>query len=110
VGNSYGAHTADNPRPLPTDERVAAAGDLSPFRKAYSATGDPNGLDPVMPTIAPLVDAAGKSQPFIASNDITSFTLFDTRTGTLSSYYFDTRQPASAVVKFDEFTLGRAER
>ena len=109
VGNSYGAHTADNPRALPTDEKVAEAGDLTPFRKAYSATGDPNGLEPVMPTIAPLTDESGNPQPYIASNDITSFTLFDTGTGMLSSYYFDTRQPASAVVKFDEFTIGVAE-
>ncbi|MEM9947045.1 MAG: metallophosphoesterase family protein [Cyanobacteria bacterium P01_D01_bin.36] len=108
VGNSYGAHTADNPRAVPTDERVEEAGDLSPFRIAYSATGDPNGLEPVMPTIAPLVDDAGNPQPFIASNDITSFTLFNTGTGRLSSYYFDTRKPDSAAVKFDEFTIGQA--
>ncbi|MEM9092295.1 MAG: metallophosphoesterase [Cyanobacteria bacterium P01_F01_bin.53] len=109
VGNSYGAHTEGNPRAIPTDEKVEEAGDLTPFRKAYSATGDPNGLEPVMPTLAPLTDEAGNPQPFIASNDITSFTLFDTGTGTLSSYYFDTRKPDSAVVKFDEFTLAPAE-
>ncbi|MEL6938715.1 MAG: metallophosphoesterase [Cyanobacteria bacterium J06598_1] len=106
VGNSYGAHTADNPRPLPTDESVAEAGDLSPFSSVGGATGDPNGLEPIMPTIAPLKNAAGNPLPYIASNDITSFTLFETATGTLSSYYFDTRSPDSAVVKFDEFKIG----
>ncbi len=109
VGNSYGAHTADNPRPVPTDEKVAESGDLTPFRKAYSATGDPNGLAPIVPTVAPLTDDAGNPQPYIASNNITIFTLFDTGTGILSSYYFDTREPESAVVKFDEFRIGPAE-
>lgn len=105
VGNSYGAHTADNPRAVPSDEGVEAAGDLSPFRYAYSATGDPNGLDPVVPTIAPLIDDSGNPQPYIASNDITSFSILDTGTGTISSYYFDTREPSSAVVKFDQFQI-----
>jgi len=105
VGNSYGAHTADNPRNVPTEEAQEAAEDLSPFRYAYSATGDPNGLAPVMPTITPVQDDAGNPQPFIASNDITSFSILDTGTGNISSYYFDTRQPESDVVKFDEFQL-----
>ncbi|MGD1899762.1 MAG: fibronectin type III domain-containing protein [Phormidesmis sp.] len=107
VGNSYGAHTEGNPRPIPTAESVAEAGDLAPFRTATvsRAVGDPNGLLPVIPTIAPLTDDSGQPLPYIASNDITSFTLFDTGTGTLSSYYFDTREPNSDVIKFDEFTL-----
>jgi len=67
--------------------------------------GDPNGLTPIMPTIAPLADEEGNLQPYIASNDVTSFSIFDTETGTVSSYYFDTREPESAVVKFDEFSL-----
>ncbi len=106
VGNSYGAHTAGNPREVPTDEKVAAAGDLTPFREAYSAVGDPNGLEPIMPSVSPLTDEQGNQLPYIASNDITSFTLFDTSSGKLSSYYFDAREPESAVVKFDEFTIG----
>jgi len=109
VGNSYGAHTAGNPRDVPTDERVAAAGDLMPFDQAYSAVGDPNGLEPIMPSVSPLTDEQGNLLPYIASNDVTSFTLFDTGSGTLSSYYFDTRRPQSAVVKFDEFTIGPRE-
>ncbi|MGC1524856.1 MAG: metallophosphoesterase family protein [Phormidesmis sp.] len=110
VGNSYGAHTAGNPRDVPTDEKVAVAGDLTPFDQTYSAVGDPNGLAPVMPSISPLTDKQGDPLPYIASNDVTSFTLFDTGSGTLSSYYFDTREPDSAVVKFDEFTIGPREQ
>jgi hypothetical protein len=105
VGNSYGAHLADNPRGVPTEEAVKAASDLQPFSETYSAIGDPNGLEPIMPTLAPLKDDAGRALPYIASNDITSFTIFDTGNGTLSSYYFDTRKPNSSTVKFDEFRL-----
>ncbi|MEO0768305.1 MAG: metallophosphoesterase [Cyanobacteria bacterium J06649_4] len=107
VGNSYGAHTAEKPRNIPTNDSVAEAGDLRPFAYRYSATGDPNGLEPVMPTLSPITDDSGNPQPFIASNDITSFSIFDTATSTISSYYFDTRKPSSAVVKFDEFSIGQ---
>ena len=98
VGNSYGAHTADNPRPVPADRR---------YQEVYEAIGDPNGLTPVMPTLETLNDAAGNPTPYLASNDITAFSILDTGAGTVSSYYFDTGQPESQVVKFDEFTLGQ---
>ena len=94
VGNSYGAHTPQNPRPIPT---------YSP--QNYAAIGNPNGLEPIVPNIAPLTDETGKPQPYIASNDITVFSIFNTATGTISSYRYDTRQPNSKVVKFDEFEL-----
>ena len=96
VGNSYGAHLGDNPRPIPT---------YSP--ENYAATGNPNGLEPIVPNIAPLMDEAGQPMPYIASNDVTVFSVFDTETGTISSYRYNTRQPGSDVVKFDEFKLGK---
>ena len=104
VGNSYGAHLSSNPREVPSDEAAAAAG-LTPFGQTYRATGDPNGLVPVVPTLAPLTDDSGNPLPYIASNDITAFTIFDTGDGTLSSYYFNTQAPSSAVIKFDEFKI-----
>ncbi|MEO0706865.1 MAG: metallophosphoesterase [Cyanobacteria bacterium J06649_5] len=107
VGNSYGAHLAGNPRNVPTTEQVSEAGDLSAFGKGYVTLGDPNGLTPVVPTVAPLTDDNGQPLPYLASNDITSFTIFNTGSATLTSYYFDTREPDSAVVKFDEFKLGQ---
>lgn len=94
VGNTYGAFLGENRRPIPEG-----------FQEEYAAVGDPNGLEPITPAIAPLLDDAGNSLPYIASNDITAFSIFDTTTGTVNSYYFDTRQPATAVVKFDEFQL-----
>ncbi len=105
VGNSYGAHLAENPRETPTAEAVAAAGDLQPFTQTYEAVSDPNGLTAIVGTIAPLKDGSGNELSYIASNEITSFTIFDTGTGLLSSYYFDTTKPDSEVVKFDEFAI-----
>jgi hypothetical protein len=72
---------------------------------AGAAYGDPNGLEPVVPTISPLLGDDGKPIPYIASNDITIFSIFDTGTGIVSSYRFDTRNPNSEVLKFDEFKL-----
>ncbi|MBW4582643.1 MAG: fibronectin type III domain-containing protein [Tildeniella nuda ZEHNDER 1965/U140] len=94
VGNSYGAFVGDLKRNVPTG-----------YKEHYAATGNPNGLEPIVPTIAPLLDAKKQPMPYIASNDITAFSIFDTGTGTISSYRFDTRDPKSAVVKFDEFKL-----
>jgi hypothetical protein len=93
VGNSYGAYLSDR-RPIPVG-----------FQEDYAPFNDPNGLEPVMPAIAPLTDDNGNLLPYIASNEITAFSILDTATGTVSSYRFDTRQPDSEVVKFDEFTL-----
>jgi Calcineurin-like phosphoesterase len=92
VGNSYGAHLDGNGRPIPPDSN-------------YVALGDPNGLEPIVPTISPLLDDSGRSLPYIASNDITVFSILDTGTGTVSSYRFDTRHPNSDVIKFDEFQI-----
>ncbi len=49
--------------------------------------------------------AAGAPLPFLSSNDITSFSILDSGRGTVRSYRFDTRDPNSAVVLFDEFPL-----
>lgn len=94
VGNSYGAHVSSNPRDVPPG-----------YEQDCIAIGDPNQLEPVIPTIAPLLSEEGKPLPYIASNDITVFSILETVTGTVSSYRFDTRQPTSDVVKFDEFKL-----
>ncbi|MGK7875220.1 MAG: metallophosphoesterase [Xenococcaceae cyanobacterium] len=95
VGNSYGAYIGEKKRPIPTDNP----------NLNYAATGDANGLEPVLPKIAPLVDENNQPLPYIASNNITVFSILDTRDGTVSSYYFDTSQPESEVVKFDQFVI-----
>ncbi|MBE9112284.1 metallophosphoesterase family protein [Nodosilinea sp. LEGE 07298] len=105
VGNSYGAFWKDAARPVPPETIEGSAVTYSPTD--YIAQGDPNGLEPVVPTLVPQRDGSGQPLPYLASNDITAFSVFETETGTISSYYFDTRQPGSEVVKFDEFRLGR---
>ncbi|NER53065.1 MAG: metallophosphoesterase [Symploca sp. SIO1A3] len=95
VGNTYGAASIGNKqRSVPTG-----------YREEYTALGDPNGLEPVIPTLSPLLGADNQPLPYIASNDITVFSILDTATGKVSSYRFDTRHPESEVVKFDEFSL-----
>ncbi|MGI8499920.1 MAG: metallophosphoesterase [Hassallia sp.] len=94
VGNSYGANWGENKREVPIG-----------YKEDYAEVGDPNNLEPIIPSIAPLLGEDGKPLPYIASNDITVFSIFNTETGTISSYRFDTREPGSEVVKFDEFQL-----
>ncbi|WP_081942794.1 metallophosphoesterase [Myxosarcina sp. GI1] len=95
VGNTYGAHLGDNKRSVPEDDPEIN----------YATVGDPNGLEAIVPSIAPLIDESGVPLPYIASNEITVFSIFDTATGTISSYRYNTSQPESPVVKFDEFSL-----
>jgi hypothetical protein len=94
IGNSYGAAWGERKREVPTG-----------YQEEYIALGDPNGLEPVVPTINPLLGEDGKPLPYIASNDITVFSIFDTGRGQVRSYFFDTRKPDSQLVKFDEFNL-----
>ncbi len=95
VGNTYGAYIGEQRRFIPPGFQL----------ENYIAVGDPNNLEPVIPTLQPILSEKGEPLPYIASNDITVFSLLDTGTGTVSSYYFDTRKPDSEVVKFDEFVL-----
>lgn len=94
VGNNYGAFLDNKQRSVPAG-----------YRETYVATGDPNGLDPVVPTLAPLKDKTGKVLPYVASNDITVFSILDTGKGAVTSYAFDVRQPTSSVVALDRFEL-----
>lgn len=100
VGNNYGCYLEgyQGRGNLPDDPRYNAAN--------YAAFGDPHGLEPVVPSVtAPMSDEAGNPLPCVASNDITVFSILDTGDGVVRSYYFDTREPDSEVVLFDEFLL-----
>jgi 3',5'-cyclic AMP phosphodiesterase CpdA len=104
VGNTYGAYFQDKKRNVPKE-----------YRDKYTLQGDPNGLEPIVPTIAPLTEDSGENNqqqplPYIASNDITVFSVLDTGTQTVSSYYFDTRTPNSHAVKFDEFSVEKPKK
>ncbi|MGB6296563.1 MAG: metallophosphoesterase family protein [Rivularia sp. (in: cyanobacteria)] len=94
VGNTYGAYLGDNKRNVPQG-----------YEEKYIEVGDPNGLEPITPSIKPLIGEDGKPLPYIASKEITVFSILDTGKGTVNSYYFDTTKPESEVIKFDEFKL-----
>lgn len=94
VGNTYGAFWQGN--------KLRQRPDWKP--ENYVLQGDPYGLDPIVPTIAPLIQN-DDPLPYIASNEITVFSILETATGTVSSYYFETLNPDSEVVLFDRFCL-----
>jgi 3',5'-cyclic AMP phosphodiesterase CpdA len=74
----------------------------------YPSFNDPHNRKPIYPTIFnPMreMDGAERDVPYVASNNITVFSVLDTGTGTVSSYAFDVRDPNSEVRKFDEFVL-----
>ena len=101
VGNTYGCyldgHTLRG-NPLEADPRYDASN--------VPVSGDAHGYEPVFPSIfAPMQNAAGEDLPCVASNELTTFSILDTAEGTVSSYVFDTRDPASEILKFDEFPL-----
>lgn len=101
VGNSYDAFpSADLPlrRNTPSDISQYVADN-------YVTFGDPYGLEAIMPSIAPLTDENGEPQAYIASDEITVFSILDTGEGVIRSYYFDTTDPESEVVLFDEFSV-----
>ncbi len=95
VGNSYGAYL-DKERPL----MPGGIGDEN-----YISMGDPNGLIPIVPTLAPLESESGVALPYISSNTITVFSIFNTDTGAVDSYYFDTEHPHTPTIHFDRFYL-----
>jgi hypothetical protein len=92
VGNSYGAYHE-------------TSGAVRWYPPGYVLQGDPGGLEPIVPTVAPLVRPDGVPLPFVASNEITVFTLLDSAAGVVRSYRHDTRHPQSPAVLFDEFPL-----
>lgn len=98
VGNTYGAFTTANGRSRSTPP--------APWDPAdYTAQGDPAGLLPVVPNVAPLLDAAGVPEPYVASNRWTVFSVLDTGDGTVTTYGFDTAVPGSDVVVLDRFDV-----
>jgi hypothetical protein len=95
VGNSYGAYHPSS-----------GASREVPDHPDYLRQGDPGGLAPIVPTIAPLTGPGGAALPYLASNEITAFSVLDSGAGVVRSYRFDTRPPDSEAVLFDEFPLG----
>lgn len=98
VGNSYGCYTSG---------RSARSG-MPPepwIQEDYDVYDDPYGLAPITPNIAPVLDGQGLPYPYVADNRISVFSIFDTQTGEITSYAYDTEVPDSSVWILDRFQL-----
>jgi hypothetical protein len=74
----------------------------------YPTTLDPHGREAIMPTIMnPMRELQGApvNVPFVSSNALTAFSVFETQSGLVSSYVFDTRRTDAPTTKFDEFSI-----
>ena len=98
VGNSYGCYVSG---------RSARSGmPPAPWtQEDYDAYDDPYGFTPITPNVAPVLDAQGVPYPYVADNAISVFTIFDTQTGEITSYAYDTKVPDSEVWILDQFQL-----
>lgn len=106
VGNSYGAYYKDDTKRPDIPSAFMDDDDRSDMRKYwdlsdFALTGDLYGNEPEYPNISKL--PGGK--PYLSNENITAFSILDTKSGHVDSYYFDTRKPSSKVVKFDSFEL-----
>jgi hypothetical protein len=80
----------------------------------YPIAGEVHGRPMAMPTdVNPMrtidrrtVSWNEQDLPFVASNNICTFSVLDTSTGLITSYCFDTRNVSNEVLKFDEFQIG----
>ena len=100
VGGTFGCYVKGYKRRryYPQDPRFDPAN--------YVLSGDPYGLNPVYPSeFAPQKDQAGRDLPCVNSNDMTVFSVLYTDTGSIESYVFDTRNPESPPLLFDQFSL-----
>lgn len=102
VGNSYGCYVDGY------KERGNIPDDIRFTARNYPKVGDPHGLSPILPNrYSPMKDENGKDLPCVGSNDLTVFTILDTRHGVLRSYVYDTHHPENAPRLFDELTLAQ---
>lgn len=100
TGNTYGAFDSlsNRSRPLPP----------APWNADnYLSLGNPGGLEPILPSVAPFETPDGVPVPFVQSNTLCVFTALDTATRTVTSWVFDTTQPDTAPWVIDEFSVGR---
>ncbi|MEM6500228.1 MAG: metallophosphoesterase [Cyanobacteria bacterium P01_C01_bin.89] len=94
AGNTHGAAWGDIHRKIPDKLK----GDRN-----YIAVGNPNGLTPIVPNISPLLDSKTKEPlPYIAHDKVGVFSVFDTGSGEISSYRYES---GKSPVKFDVFKL-----
>ena len=98
VGNTYGSYMTGRSR----------RGDVPPepwIADYYDPYDDPYGLAPIMPSESPVTDPDGTPLPYVADNNITAFTVFDTASGQITTWAYDTRTPEAGVWVLDRFEL-----
>ncbi|KWX68420.1 metallophosphoesterase [Mycobacterium sp. NAZ190054] len=100
TGNSFGAFLDISGRSRPAPPAPWRAEDTP-------VQGNPGGLAPVVPTIAPVRDDRGRPLPYIADDNLVVFQALHTGTGTVTSWYVDMNETPTTAVKFDEFPLRR---
>ena len=94
VGNTYGAFIQGGKKRWGVPDNIS---------REYDQYGDPYGLKPISPNLKNI----DGNNPYIASNDYTVFTIFNTKSGLVTSYAFNTKKPDSEVIRFDEFSLDK---
>ncbi len=98
-GNTHGAAWGEVHRKIPDGLK----GDRN-----YIAVGNPNGLSPVIPNISPILDPETREPlPYIAHKKTGVFSVFDTETGEISSYRYES---GKSPIKFDVFTLATSQK
>lgn len=114
-GNNYGAFIDKKVRDgFPASIKPDFTGDAAlkaPFQGHegdYVVSGDPYGLSPILPSVGFDQSLADYGEPYLMSNTVTEFTLIDTGTGTVDSYYFDTARPDMGPTLFDSFAIAAA--
>jgi hypothetical protein len=118
AGNSFGAYwTQPDGNPWNGALRGGGTGLFaagSPWNMAnYARTEDPHARTPIQPNLAnPMQLLAGQTLPvpFVASNDISTFSVLDTGMRAVRSFAVNLRDPAAPVLEFDRIPLQPARR
>lgn len=116
VGNTMGAYFNDATGAYPHNNRAPqanfwpelASGQSRWNPADYAANGDPHQRQMIFPSLfspMQLQNDQWAHLPFVASQQLTTFSVLDTGSGTVKSYVFDTHDPTSEVKLFDEFAL-----
>ncbi|WP_323750520.1 fibronectin type III domain-containing protein [Marinobacter sp.] len=116
VGNSYGAYYVDHTGAYQKDVRASYAdfwADVNSDEprwniENYPPNGDPQDRDMAFPSVfspMSLESEAYPELPFLATNNLSSFSILDTGTGTVKSYVFDPADREGEVRLFDEFSI-----
>ncbi|MGJ7440961.1 hypothetical protein [Aquipuribacter sp. MA13-6] len=99
TGNSYGAY-----HPLSGRSRHVPGAPWDADN--YLAQGNPGGLEPVVPTVEPLLAADGTPLPFLWGNQYAAFTLLDSHAGEVTTWVYDLSDPDAGAWVLDRFELG----